>query len=116
MNIVDAPVLFEVCPVCGHKGTVVQERVEELIVEGKLPAGVKFATFSTITKLANPNRTLMLTGGTVPAVIAVYDICSNPKCGIMRCVMVQEGKVAAEEAKQYPQPKPGAQPPFPFAQ
>lgn len=79
---------FDVCPACGHKGTVVQDRTNELIAEGKLPVGTRLFTMISKSPLCSPTQKILSPSGLTPGIVSIYDVCSN--CGCLYAVAIEE--------------------------
>jgi hypothetical protein len=100
---------FEKCPACGHVGTIVQDRVNELITEEKLSPGTKLAALVSQSPLVDPRRQVILAKKTISGIITIYDVCSN--CGCLYCVAAQEVEMQMKP-QDIPMPKGNQSPPF----
>lgn len=77
---------FPTCPHCGCKDTVMRQSWKA--VKGELAPGLHLALRGTMVALVE-NAGMALALPFVPALIASYDICANPECGMERCVRVE---------------------------
>lgn len=79
---------FTVCPACGHEGTVIQDRVDELISDGKMPVGTRLFAMMSKSPLLSPTQKIITSNGLTPGIVAIYDICSS--CGCLYAVAIEE--------------------------
>lgn len=76
------------CPVCGSESRVLEDRAAVEIAAGKLPAEFKTGALITQTPMFSPNYGSIVASREVPAIMGLYDVCSD--CGNMYAVEMIE--------------------------
>ena len=110
MNEDNQPKTFNVCPVCSHDKTLIQDEVEKEIAKGNLPADAHIPMIATRALLFDPKKAprILAARMRVPVMLGFVDACS--KCGTVRCVLMTKGD-AILDTRLGP---PSNQPPMPF--
>ena len=88
--MIEFPVTFSQCPVCGSTERFGETVSQEEIAKGNLPKDSRTAIMLTKTMVFAPrDNRVLLARREVPVLVGIFDVCCS--CGTLYCISMEKG-------------------------